>query len=234
MRFGPPVPLCSSLLLTGAGPGNGGSAPLPPVAGPLIWLDATQETFADNDAVGQFTDWSGNGNHFISSGTMRSTYKTNIINGRPVFRFDGVDDSQVCVAAVSIRSFAIVARYNAPWMQSAFPGLLTGNNNANEAFYVGGSLGGSQFYFFPADITYYKNNVETDETANGAGPMNAFAIMFFISATARNYTWQIGRDRAQNPRRWLGDVAEVVGSTSAWTSTERGLLQSYFASKYAL
>ena len=32
-------------------------APQPPVAGPLIWLDANQETFADNDPVGQFTDW---------------------------------------------------------------------------------------------------------------------------------------------------------------------------------
>ncbi len=92
MRFGPPPPLCSSLLLTGAGPGNGGGAPLPPVAGPLIWLYANQATFADNDPVGQFTDWSGNGNHFTSSGSARPTFRTNRINGRPSVRADGVDD----------------------------------------------------------------------------------------------------------------------------------------------
>lgn len=64
----------------------------PPVANPLIWLDANQETFANNDPVGQFTDWSGNGNHFTSSGTARPTFKTNRINGRPSVLADGVDD----------------------------------------------------------------------------------------------------------------------------------------------
>lgn len=67
-------------------------APQPPVAGPLIWLDANQETFADNDPVGQFTDWSGNGNHFTSSGAARPTFRTNRINGRPSVLADGVDD----------------------------------------------------------------------------------------------------------------------------------------------
>jgi hypothetical protein len=72
-----------------------GGALLPPVAGPLIWLDANQETFADNDPVGQFTDWSGNGNNFTSSGTARPTFKTNRINGRPTVQADGVDDGML-------------------------------------------------------------------------------------------------------------------------------------------
>lgn len=64
----------------------------PPVAGPLIWLDANQETYANNDPVDQFTDRSGNGNHFTSSGTARPIFKTNRINGRPSVLADGVDD----------------------------------------------------------------------------------------------------------------------------------------------
>jgi hypothetical protein len=71
---------------------RGSSAPAPPVAGPLIWLDANQETYANNDPVGQFTDWSGNGNHFTASGTARPTFRTNRINGRPSVLADGVDD----------------------------------------------------------------------------------------------------------------------------------------------
>lgn len=67
----------------------------PPVANPLIWLDANQETFANNDPVGQFTDWSGNGNHFTSSGTARPTFKTNRINLRPTVQADGVDDGML-------------------------------------------------------------------------------------------------------------------------------------------
>ncbi len=33
---------------------------------------------------------------------------------------------------------------------------------------------------------------------------NAFAVMFIICSTPRNYTWQLGRDRAEAARRWLG------------------------------
>jgi len=69
-----------------------GVSAAPPVAGPLIWLDANQETYANNDPVSQFTDRSGNGNHFTASGTARPTFKTNRINGRPTVQADGVDD----------------------------------------------------------------------------------------------------------------------------------------------
>jgi len=71
---------------------TGAPAPQPPVSGPLIWLDANQESFADGDPVGQFTDRSGNGNHFTSSGTARPTFKTNRINSRSAVQADGVDD----------------------------------------------------------------------------------------------------------------------------------------------
>lgn len=84
----------------------------PPVAGPDIWLDANQELFANNDPVGQFTDWSGNGNHFTSSGTARPTFKTNRINGRPTVSADGVDDGMILasVAAYTEWSLYVVGR----------------------------------------------------------------------------------------------------------------------------
>lgn len=88
------------------------SALAPPVAGPRIWLDANQELFANNDPVGQFTDWSGNGNHFTSSGTARPTFKTNRINGRPTVQADGVDDGMLLasVAAYTEWSLYVVGR----------------------------------------------------------------------------------------------------------------------------
>jgi hypothetical protein len=69
--------------------------PVPPVAGPLIWLDANQEGYSNNDPVTSFTDWSGNGNNFTASGTARPTFKTNRINGRPTVQADGVDDGML-------------------------------------------------------------------------------------------------------------------------------------------
>ena len=108
MRFGPPSPLYSHLMLTGCGPSNGSGLILPPVLGPDIWLDANQEAFADGDAVAQFTDRSGNGNHFTSSGTARPTFKTNRINGRPSVLADGVDDGLLLSSFASKSAWTVM------------------------------------------------------------------------------------------------------------------------------
>lgn len=97
MRFGPPAPLQSSLLLTGAGPGNGGGW-TPLALSPLQWIDATQETYAEGDPVGQLTDWSGNGRHYTATGSARPTFRATGINGRAAFQSDGVDDTAVSAA----------------------------------------------------------------------------------------------------------------------------------------
>ena len=91
-----------------ASPVLGGGAILPPIAGPDIWLDANQEVFANNDPVGQFTDWSGNGNHFTSSGTARPTFKTNRINGRPSVLADGVDDGMILSSFASKSAWTVM------------------------------------------------------------------------------------------------------------------------------
>jgi hypothetical protein len=47
----------------------------------------------DNDPIVTLTDVSGNGNDGVqATSTKRATYRTNIINGWPVIRFDGTDD----------------------------------------------------------------------------------------------------------------------------------------------
>lgn len=87
---------------------HGSGLILPPVAGPDIWLDANQEAFADGDAVAQFTDRSGNGNHFTSSGTARPTFKTNRINGRPSVLADGVDDGMILSSFASKSAWTVM------------------------------------------------------------------------------------------------------------------------------
>jgi hypothetical protein len=81
--------------------------PAPPVVSPLIWLDASQESYANNDPVGQFTDWSGNGNHFTSSGTARPTFKTNRINSRPTVQADGVDDGMLLASLAAQTAWSL-------------------------------------------------------------------------------------------------------------------------------
>jgi hypothetical protein len=200
---------------------------------PSFWLPTSSLTgLADNDPCSSYLDISGNGRHFNATGTERFTYKTNILNGYPVLRADGVDDVHRCVSSTSIRSLALVARYNAALFATDYPGLITGGAAA-DAFVVGLPANNTGFFAFPADAVFYKNNVETDETASGSAPMNAFAVLF-LTFNARNYTWQLGNDRGFPTRFWLGDYAEVIGSSVVWDSTERGLLYNYLKTKYAL
>lgn len=71
----------------------------PALLSPYLWLDASQETsFADGDPVGTWTNVGSGAGNATATGTARPTYKTGIIGGRPVLRFDSND-------AMSIASF---------------------------------------------------------------------------------------------------------------------------------
>lgn len=60
-----------------------------------LWQDSARTTpaAADGDPVGAWDDASGNGRHVVqATAGSRPTLKLAIQNGRPVLRFDGVDD----------------------------------------------------------------------------------------------------------------------------------------------
>ncbi len=65
----------------------------PDIAGLKLWLDAAVGTgAAPADPVAQWNDQSGLGNHASQAEpTMQATLQTNVINGRPVLRFDSDD-----------------------------------------------------------------------------------------------------------------------------------------------
>lgn len=69
-----------------------------------LWLDASQLTgLSDNDAVASWTDLSANTNHAIQAVSgKRPTYKTGILNGLPVVRFDPADDCLVTTSTVDL------------------------------------------------------------------------------------------------------------------------------------
>lgn len=63
------------------------------VAGLIAWFRADLLTgLANADPISTWPDLSGNSNNLISASTNRPTYRTGVINGRAVARFDGVND----------------------------------------------------------------------------------------------------------------------------------------------
>jgi hypothetical protein len=64
------------------------------VAGLKAWHKADAITANDNDALSAWTDSSGNGNNLAQgTGINQPIYKTSIMNGKPVVRFDGSNDN---------------------------------------------------------------------------------------------------------------------------------------------
>jgi hypothetical protein len=60
------------------------------VTGCQLLLEASRESASDNDLITTWNDASGNARHGTNGGGgARPTYKTNIINGRAVMRFNG-------------------------------------------------------------------------------------------------------------------------------------------------
>ena len=70
--------------------------PTPPVATPALWVDAnysTSFTYSSSNVVSQWADISGNGRNLTQSTvSAQPTLVTNVINSKPVVRFDSTND----------------------------------------------------------------------------------------------------------------------------------------------
>jgi hypothetical protein len=82
------------------------------ISGCELWLRAdTISGLNDNDAVGTWSDESGNSNNFAqATAGNKPVYKTGILNSLPVVRFDGSDDYIQCtgMTGTSINTFLFV------------------------------------------------------------------------------------------------------------------------------
>lgn len=142
----------------------------PPVPGPDIWLDANQEAFADGDAVAQFTDRSGSGNHFTSSGTARPTFKTNRINGRPSVLADGVDDGMILSSFASKSAWTVFFVGCLASYTSGQPCIVAVDDYAPDGTYF-------LFQQTSAAIANVNSNVGAiNQVASTAGTAKAFKI----------------------------------------------------------
>ena len=73
------------------------------ISGLSTWLDATSLSLADGAAVTSWSDKSGNVAPFGQATTAQQpVFKTGILNGKSVIRFDGVDDNLTITAPLNI------------------------------------------------------------------------------------------------------------------------------------
>lgn len=225
------------------------------VSGMAAWYKGEELSLANAAAVTSWADSSGNGNTLTQgTGAQQPTYRTNIVNGLPIVRFDGTNDMLANAAPSGFGSqsgqtvFAVVLTNSVA--DSTFHSIAVTRPQFNELrlFKEGGTSkylwqylipGGSTTAVFDAGLaelgSFRLITGVFDDSSNaldvyrsgvaGTGATDAAAF----SSTVIN----IGARDASNDF-WNGDIAEVIIYSRALSSGERALVEAYLTSKFNL
>lgn len=191
---------------------------------------------SDGNSVSTFTDITGTAD---LSATGSPTYRTGIINGKPVVRYDGADDFHQ-------GTFTTISQPNETFLVAAARSTATGNN---EVLLDGGSrLEQSLYQTGSGDWTWRSGTANTDGTADTS--FHLYDLQWDgASSVYRIDGTQIGTgDAGTNNLTGLTlgafaasafsygpyDIAEVFNYSNALSTSERGSLESYVETEYGI
>jgi len=227
-----------------------------------LWLDASAITgLGDGDALSTWNDLSGAGRNGTNSGAACPVYKTNIVNGRPVVRFDGVDDVLNWSPAALLNNvsgatvFTVMKWRTSPSTpKQAFIASVNGGPNARVAINGGVSAG---------KVTTVCRRLDADAGSNATTAASITTSNFYIHEGLVNFsggtistyvngtqdgsaTFAGGNTSATDSTSGcVGaaptasayadiDIAEILIWPSALSPGDRALVRAYLAAKYAI
>lgn len=232
------------------------------VSGLIVWLKADSITsLSDADPVVTWTDSSSNAYAF-TQGTpgSRPTYKVNIVNGKPVVRFDGTDDYlRVATAGISTASGAIYV-------------VATSNNvtPATTAFATADEASGTRWLQGPTPVSglvhvAQSNNDTADDIIGDTTLVNGTWYVIAIRSSGTAYSMQVnatvqgltvgggantgdwgaditGLDNMavgalvtnSVTQPWNGDIAEVLVYSANPSAGDHASIMGYLGAKYAI
>ena len=230
----------------------------PPVtSGLVLHLDAGDAGSVTRDGanrVSQWADLSGIGNHAtqVDPG-KRPTYKTDILNGKPVIRFDGAydylavpDDSRLEPSDTNLFMIAVPAAWTAT--ASCFLAKRTAFGNGYMLIQVestgalwfdwGGSSGANRW------VTTYAPALDTAGIMNMSRDISGRYLYIDgeledVTATSGNSglvptssDLVIGRDSLADQYHFNGDIAEILIYNRTLSDAERQEVEQYLGRKW--
>lgn len=225
------------------GSGRGGAAAALPVAGAVLWLDASQITgLSDGNAVSTWPDMSGNGYDATQgTGSAQPTYKTGIVNGKPVVRFDGGDWLGFTQQSLASFSIFVVNRKDAVTNKSV---LLENSAVAGNQYLAAPSSNASGAYSAQIATTIANSPSATVNAWHIAGLVRSSGIIVAYvdgsggSGASNSTTFAPNRIASYSQvgtTYWFsGDIAEIILYGSALGATDRQAVQTYLGTKYGI
>ena len=216
------------------------------VTGLRHWLKADALPLGHGDPVALWPDASGSGNDLAqSNAAKRPTFRINQLNGRPVVRFDGVDDTLFKVALggfAATQGHTIMAVLNPTAAVSFGMAVVTrpGFTELRQTL-----AGGVAQWLAPSGSTLV-NGLATLTGSwkvwTGCYAVAGQRLELFINGTSQGFATDAGTlavgDGYLGSRAdsfyWLGEMAEVLVYDAALAVADRQTVESYLTAKYSL
>lgn len=222
------------------------------ISGNVLWLKADSLTLNDGDSVTTWVDSSGNGNDATQTGALRPTYKTGIIGGKPVVRFDGASQGMNVPSGSTelnitgdLTMFVVLKSSSAASQAVA----VFGDSSAGTTgfmLYLGNQFAGKASFLSSGNVTWL---TQSSAVNNGSGHMvsvvlSGTALTFYKDGSADGsgtsaapvvYTGTRGigfSDTGASP--FNGDIAELIVFNAALSSGDRARVEAYLRGKYGL
>ncbi len=231
------------------------------IPGAVVWLDASQSVFTtgstpavNNDPVSTWTDMADSNSVTQGTAAAKPTYKTGIINGRPIVRFDGTDDLMAKTTPTGFPSAAgmsqfIVGNTNKAATQVFASTRHSDAGNANKLYLTSDSTTTqfrtrctdagattrsatrgdttTDFVIFYSDVDITSG---TETISINSGPRASTAAAYAQYAAD---TFRIGS--GFNAIDFLaGDIAEVIVYSRPLSIVEKRLVEQYLSNKYGI
>lgn len=234
---------------------TGGVSPFSPsdLPGLKLWLKADALSLNNNDPVATWTDSSGNNNAVQATAGAKPLFKTSILNGKPVIRFDGVDDNLLAALSSNLNTstltaYMVAVRRGVNAHTSAMVFAETGNDESGNAAlfsYEGAASDRLSAYrggFLSFKTPHPGNNVpylfatKFDGT-NNTSYFNGTGQTPVANSGAFNFPWVYLGSRffGGTPSFFFnGDIAEVLLFNTAHSDSNRNAIESYLNSRWAI
>jgi hypothetical protein len=211
----------------------------------VLWLKADSLSLSDGDPVSPWEDSGTEDNDATSAGGARPTYQAGEVNGKPVVRFDGTDDTlsgAINSVIGNVGTYFIVLR-EASGEGSGYIFCWDDNNDAiDQGFGFGGNSveefdGGSAIEIGTVSSvsfnTYVLRRNSTPDTSSFKNGV-AGGTRGGSSKTTTGATYRIAARGGAGGDFWAGDIAELIIFKTALSAGNRGTVEDYLRVKYAL
>ena len=220
------------------------------VAGLRVWLSAAGLALNNGDLVAAWADQSGAGNHVSqSTAAQRPMFIAAAVNGRPVVRFDGVDDGLVSAPSSSLaftEGTLFVVRNNETDTAAVAVSVV---DSIDEEFLLSSTSIYHESEAFNCVCLPHEGSRPGYIVQCGRFGTGPTALENFINGEASRLTMQsfgtpaaytaVDRVVYVGMRGWpgeslAGDIAEVIVYQGLLTDADRGRVERYLKGRYGI